>query len=49
MPKISNSKAREFVQVCAPFTGSNTFAGNQWDLRGVLIRLSLSAIRLRER
>jgi hypothetical protein len=26
MPKISNAKAREFVQVCAPFTGSNTFA-----------------------
>jgi len=26
MPKISNAKAREFVQVRAPFVGSNTFA-----------------------
>jgi len=26
MSKISNARARDFVQVCAPFKGSNTFA-----------------------
>ena len=26
MPKVSNSKARDEVQTCSPFKGSNTFA-----------------------